>query len=130
MDFVTRDLPGKSQQFQKYLQIHAGLYQFMTNGTLPAQAPIIGVCVMEQEPDLIKIRDRVQQRFGDQFTHHIMRAIPVIGIGAGPGCDGQVLVLHDMLGLSEQRFHFVKRYAELGYARGHRAGGVCEIQKS
>ena len=38
--------------------------------------------------------------------------IPTIGIGAGPGCDGQVLVFHDLLGFDEDfRPRFVRRYA-------------------
>jgi 3-methyl-2-oxobutanoate hydroxymethyltransferase len=41
--------------------------------------------------------------------------IPTIGIGAGPGCDGQVLVSHDLLGLYHGRTpKFVRRYSELG----------------
>ncbi|MEM2141300.1 MAG: 3-methyl-2-oxobutanoate hydroxymethyltransferase [Nitrososphaera sp.] len=41
-------------------------------------------------------------------------SVPTIGIGSGPGCDGQVLVLHDLLGIYEDiKPRFVKRYAEL-----------------
>ena len=41
--------------------------------------------------------------------------VPTIGIGAGPGCDGQVLVFHDLLGLGKgSPPKFVRRYAELG----------------
>jgi 3-methyl-2-oxobutanoate hydroxymethyltransferase len=42
--------------------------------------------------------------------------IPTIGIGASPVCDGQILVLEDMLGLSPRAPKFVKRYSDLGPA--------------
>jgi len=58
--------------------------------------------------------------------------VPIIGIGAGAGCDGQILVSHDMLGLyTEFKPRFVRRYAELAtdmlaafehYVRDVRAG--------
>jgi 3-methyl-2-oxobutanoate hydroxymethyltransferase len=51
----------------------------------------------------------------------ITRAVPVltIGIGAGPSCDGQVMVMHDLLGLEPAwKPRFVRRYAEMGKAVG------------
>ncbi|WP_367607484.1 3-methyl-2-oxobutanoate hydroxymethyltransferase [Legionella sp. W05-934-2] len=42
-------------------------------------------------------------------------SIPLIGIGAGPGCDGQILVWHDLLGLQNQnKPKFVKEYVQAG----------------
>jgi 3-methyl-2-oxobutanoate hydroxymethyltransferase len=43
-------------------------------------------------------------------------SIPTIGIGASAACDGQVLVLEDMLGLSPRTPKFVRRYGDLGPA--------------
>ena len=55
-----------------------------------------------------------------------MLAIPTIGIGAGPGCDGQVLVLHDLLGLSDRTPKFARRFAELRAEVQRAARGYVE----
>ncbi len=60
---------------------------------------------------LEKIPAEVATRVTKELT------IPTIGIGAGPGCDGQILVLHDMLGMFDNPpFKFVKRYADIAKA--------------
>jgi 3-methyl-2-oxobutanoate hydroxymethyltransferase len=55
--------------------------------------------------------------------------IPTIGIGSGAGCDGQVLVWHDLVGLTPGKpFRFVKLYAEAGqYLREATAGFVRDV---
>jgi 3-methyl-2-oxobutanoate hydroxymethyltransferase len=52
--------------------------------------------------------------------------IPTIGIGAGVHCDGQVLVMHDMLGLTEAPPSFVKQYANLGSIASQAARNFAE----
>ena len=75
---------------------------------LDAEALVRAGCfalVLEGVPDLVASR----------VTATI--PVPTIGIGAGPDCDGQVLVLHDLLGLSTGRPpKFVRRYADLATA--------------
>jgi len=57
--------------------------------------------------------EKVPASLADRITADI--AIPTIGIGASPGCDGQILVVDDMLGLfTAFKPKFVKRYATLG----------------
>jgi len=52
--------------------------------------------------------------------------VPIIGIGASPKCDGQVLVTEDMLGLFERTPRFVKRYADLASEIGEAVGRYAE----
>ncbi|HET7603731.1 MAG TPA: 3-methyl-2-oxobutanoate hydroxymethyltransferase [Gemmatimonadales bacterium] len=57
--------------------------------------------------------------------------VPTIGIGAGAHCDGQVLVLHDMLGMNEQFTpKFLKRYAELATSVRAAAAAFSEDVRS
>jgi 3-methyl-2-oxobutanoate hydroxymethyltransferase len=61
------------------------------------------------------VLELVPDTLSEEVTSSI--SIPTIGIGAGPGCDGQVLVLHDMLGLNPGfQPRFLRRFAELGAA--------------
>lgn len=59
------------------------------------------------------VLEKVPQTLADQITADV--AIPTIGIGASAGCDGQILVIDDMLGFfTAFKAKFVKRYAHLG----------------
>ena len=58
--------------------------------------------------------DRGGGRAAGARSHRAKSPIPTIGIGGSAACDGQILVLEDMLGLSPRVPKFVKRYGELG----------------
>lgn len=67
--------------------------------------------LLEQAGCFSLVLESIPSQLGELLSQRL--AIPAIGIGAGPHCDGQVLVTHDLLGLFE-RFtpRFAKRYAE------------------
>ncbi|MEX2210427.1 MAG: 3-methyl-2-oxobutanoate hydroxymethyltransferase [Gaiellaceae bacterium] len=82
------------------------------------------------------VLEAVPAQVAERVTRKL--SVPTIGIGAGAGCDGQVLVWHDLLGLYEGRSpRFVKRYADLAgeiqraleaYAAEVRSGAFPEEQ--
>ena len=68
---------------------------------------------LEQAGAFSIVLEAVPAELGRTVTQAV--GVPTIGIGAGPDCDGQVLVVHDMLGLTTGHVpRFVKRYANLG----------------
>jgi 3-methyl-2-oxobutanoate hydroxymethyltransferase len=54
------------------------------------------------------VLEKVSYNLAKKITETLK--IPTIGIASGPYCDGQVLVFHDMIGLTEQKFKFVRLY--------------------
>ncbi|MDE6136431.1 MAG: 3-methyl-2-oxobutanoate hydroxymethyltransferase, partial [Muribaculaceae bacterium] len=74
---------------------------------------------------LEKIPADLARRVSEELT------IPTIGIGAGGGCDGQVLVMHDMLGLNKGFTpKFLRRYADLGTAVNDAVGHYIDDVKT
>jgi 3-methyl-2-oxobutanoate hydroxymethyltransferase len=93
---------------------------------------------LEQAGAFALVLEKVPAKLAAEVARSV--TVPVIGIGAGGGCDGQILVSHDMLGLYA-KFHprFVRRYAELGaqmreaferYAKDVRAGDFPSERES
>ncbi len=115
-----------------------GTYQ--VRATEPAEADEVrrDAKALEQAGAFAIVLEKVPAKLASEVAKSV--AIPIIGIGAGGGCDGQILVSHDMLGLYT-KFHprFVRRYAELGsqmceaferYAKDVRAGDFPSERES
>jgi len=87
---------------------------FKTQGKTAAQARrlVDDARSLERAGCVALVLEAVPAPVAARITREL--SIPTIGIGAGPACDGQVLVYHDLLGLSEGHLpRFVKRYANL-----------------
>jgi 3-methyl-2-oxobutanoate hydroxymethyltransferase len=93
--------------------IHAlGGFRPQGRTTAAARRILEDAVLLEEAGCFSLVLESVPARLAELISKRI--SIPTIGIGAGAGCDGQVLVVHDMLGLFD-RFtpKFVKKYADL-----------------
>ncbi len=71
------------------------------------------------------VLEAVPRELAAQITRELR--IPTIGIGAGPDCDGQILVVHDLLGLTfNQTPKFARKYANVGEVISSAVRGYCE----
>lgn len=77
-----------------------------------AEQLVADAIAVEEAGAFAVVLEGIPQKLASRISK--MLSIPTIGIGAGPECDGQVLVLHDILGLCEKYSpKFVKRYADV-----------------
>jgi 3-methyl-2-oxobutanoate hydroxymethyltransferase len=88
---------------------------FRVQGRQPDSARRIRdeACSLQQAGAYAVVLEGIPRDLAREITADL--SIPTIGIGAGPDCDGQVLVVHDLLGLTQDPMpKFVRSYAELG----------------
>jgi len=89
-------------------------------GLMPQRVNVYGYKLVKDEKllDIAKsledagvfsiVLEKISYNLAKEITETLK--IPTIGIASGPYCDGQVLVFHDMIGLTEQKFKFVRLY--------------------
>ncbi|WP_341349091.1 3-methyl-2-oxobutanoate hydroxymethyltransferase [Thermaerobacter subterraneus] len=95
-------------------RVHAlGGYRVQGRDEAEARQLLDDAVALEQAGAFALVLEMVPRELAAAISRRLR--IPTIGIGAGPDCDGQVLVLHDLLGLTQGRVpRFARRYAELG----------------
>ena len=110
---VDRGIPVMGHLGLTPQSVHAlGGYRVQGRDRDTAERLAYDAKALEEAGAFAIVLELIPAPLASQITRSVV--IPTIGIGAGPACDGQVLVVHDMLGLND-RFaaKFVKRYATL-----------------
>jgi len=89
-----------------------GTYEVRATTKAEADRLVRDARLLQEAGAFSLVLEKIPSRLAKKVT--AMLDIPTIGIGAGPHCDGQVLVVYDMLGLTEEfKPRFVRRYGEL-----------------
>ena len=94
-----------------------GGYRIQGRGEADARAILDDAMAVEQSGAFAVVLEGIPVQLAREITQRV--SIPTIGIGAGVHCDGQILVVHDMLGLFDDFTpKFVKQYADLKHTIG------------
>lgn len=89
-----------------------GTYKVRATEDAEAETLIRDAKLLEKAGCFSLVLEKIPARLAEKVTAEV--SIPTIGIGAGGACDGQVLVIHDMLGLNKEfNPRFLRRYADL-----------------
>lgn len=102
-----------------------GTYRVRGQDEDEAQQIIEDAVCLEQAGAFAVVLEKIPVEVANRVTERV--TIPTIGIGAGAGCDGQILVSYDMLGLfTKFKPRFVRRYLELASEITRAVSGYCE----
>ena len=95
-----------------------GSYRLQAKTADAARALVEDAQILEEAGAFAVVLEVVPREIAREVTEAL--AVPTIGIGAGPDCDAQILVTHDLLGLSFSKTspRFVRQYADLRAAMG------------
>jgi 3-methyl-2-oxobutanoate hydroxymethyltransferase len=89
-------------------QIHGGKAKIFGKDASQAHELIESAMILQDAGANVLVIEKVPHEVGSIVSSRL--SIPVIGIGSGNGCDGQVLVVHDILGMGERVFKHAKKY--------------------
>jgi 3-methyl-2-oxobutanoate hydroxymethyltransferase len=100
-----------------------GGYRARGRDEAEAQKILADAAAVAEAGAFLLVLEGVMEEIAAEATNRV--ACPTIGIGASPGCDGQVLVTEDMLGLFERTPRFVKKYDDLAGRIGEAAAAYA-----
>jgi 3-methyl-2-oxobutanoate hydroxymethyltransferase len=105
-----------------------GSYHVIGKDKASSQQLIDNALILQETGVFAIVLEKIPAKVAQVITQKV--TIPTIGIGAGPYCDGQVLVSHDMLGIFDKfKPKFVRRYAEIGRNMRNAFKKYCEDVK-
>jgi 3-methyl-2-oxobutanoate hydroxymethyltransferase len=122
---VSRGIPVMGHLGLTPQSVHAmGGYRVQARSDEAADRLLADALALDKSGVFSLVLEGIPSDVAERVTEAV--TMPTIGIGAGPHCDGQVLVINDLIGLNERVPKFVKKYADLRREIDRAARGFAE----